>query len=139
MKQFVAKLPKDQKPGAQRLLSGYTDFSHMRNEEHEAEIVGMGQIRDWEKNVATVGIAASYMAREVTKPLQDNMDLVAEADDMMKENAELWKNRWDNTCETYDIPILLLMQPIAGIGNKSFEYKFLECDNSLDIGGYGLY
>ena len=92
MKKLVAKMPKDQRPDAQKLLSGYTEVSRQKDEEHEAGIVGMGQIRDWEKNVATVGIAASYMAREVTKPLQDNMDIVAEADDMMKDNE---KKGWE--------------------------------------------
>ena len=50
MKQFVAKLPKDQRPDAKSLLSGYTEISRMKDEEHEADIAGMGQIRDWEKN-----------------------------------------------------------------------------------------
>jgi len=97
MKKFVTKLPKDQRSSAQGLLRRYTEFSEMRNEEHEADIVGMGQMRDWEKNVATVGIAASYMARELTKPLQDNMNLVAEADGMMNEQE---KKGWNNIDES---------------------------------------
>ena len=65
----------------------------------------------------------------------DYLAILTIDNNMMKENAELWKNRWDSTCETYDIPILLLMQPIAGIGNKKLtdDEKYLLEDEKYKV------
>lgn len=37
----------------------------------------------------------------------------------IKENAQLWKKRWKETCVSQDqIPIIILMQPVVGAGEK---------------------
>jgi hypothetical protein len=65
----------------------------------------------------------------------DYLAILTIDNNMMKENAELWKNRWDSTCETYDIPILLLMQPIIGLGNKKLtdDEKYLLEDEKYKV------
>jgi len=38
----------------------------------------------------------------------------------IKKNVELWKNRWITTCNLQkDTPIVIMMQPVSGLGNKS--------------------
>ena len=92
-----ASLPEDKKKQLKRSLGGIISLSTMKDEKSEKRISEMGQIRDWEKNIATLGIATSYMAREITKPLEENMETLAEAKDIM---SDLAKTDWTLSPET---------------------------------------
>ncbi len=48
----------------------------------------------------------------------DYLQITKTDKDIMIKNAEFWKNRWSKTCELQEIPILILMQPMIGIGDK---------------------
>lgn len=70
-----------------------------------------------------------------TFPKDDYDKLIQSGYDHHDDN--LWE---DNNIYYMEIKVFIkLWLFIAGIGNTSFEYKYLECDNTLDIGGYGLY
>ena len=92
IKNISRKLPKYEKDAFDLYLGGYAKTSRMRDEGHQREIAEMGEMRDWEKNLATLGIASSFMAREVTEALQNNMEISKEAEEMM---AEQEKKGWD--------------------------------------------
>jgi two-component sensor histidine kinase len=92
IKNISRKLPKDEKEEFERYFGGYTKTSRMRDEGRQREITEMGEMRDWEKNLATLGIASSFMAREVTEALQHNMEISKEAEEMMAEQEE---KGWD--------------------------------------------
>ncbi len=92
-----ASLPEDKKKQLKRSLGGIITLSTMKDEKSEKQISEMGKIRDWEKNIATLGIATSYMAREITKPLEENMETLAEAKDIM---SDLAKTDWKLSPET---------------------------------------
>ena len=92
IKNISRKLPKYEKDAFDRYLGGYVKTSRMRDEGRQKEIAEMGEMRDWEKNLATLGIASSFMAREVTEALQHNMEISKEAEEMMTEQEE---KGWD--------------------------------------------
>ena len=92
IKNIGRKLPKFEKERFDRYLGGYAQVSRMRDEGREREIAEMGEMRDWEKNLATLGIASSFMARQVTEALQANMEISQEAEQMMSEQeGKGWK------------------------------------------------
>lgn len=94
-------LPKEQKKQFKLFISGIDNLSSMQKQETEAQLVEMGEMRNYEKNLATLGIATSFMARQVTEPLEKNMELVAEGEQMrariMKEDWKLSKKDQDRT------------------------------------------
>ena len=50
--------------------------------EAEETVEKMGELRDWENNIAMIGIAASYMSREVGTALTANMEITKEGEEM---------------------------------------------------------
>jgi signal transduction histidine kinase len=92
-----ASLPEDKKKHLKTSLNGIISIAAMKDEKSEKQLLDMGQMRDWEKNLATLGIATSYMAREITHPLEENMETLAEAEDIM---ADLEKTDWKLPPET---------------------------------------
>ena len=92
-----ASLPKEKQKQLKKSLEGIVTISTMKDDQFEREISEMGKLRDWEKNIATLGIATSYMAREITKPLEENMETIAEAEDIM---SDLEKTDWKLPPET---------------------------------------
>ena len=63
-------------------LSGLENMLEENELEAESAMEEMGEMRDYEKNLATLGIATSFMARNVTEPLERNMQMVAEGERM---------------------------------------------------------
>jgi len=94
-------LPKEQKKQFRLFIRGIDNLSSMQKQETEAQLVEMGEMRSYEKNLATLGIATSFMARQVTGPLEKNMDIVAEGEQMreriMREDWKLSKKDQDRT------------------------------------------
>ncbi len=90
-------LPNEKKKALKTSLNGIINLNQMKDEQSESEISAHGQMRDWEKNLATLGIATSYMAREVTQPLEENMETIAEAEGIMN---DLEKKDWKLPPET---------------------------------------
>ncbi len=86
-----AGLPSEEKKALKISLNGIVNLTQMKDEQNESKVSDLGQMRDWEKNLATLGIATSYMAREVTVPLEENMETIAEAEDIM---GDLEKKDW---------------------------------------------
>ena len=86
-----ATLPSNQKKHIKISLDGIIALKQMTDQQHESEISELSATNDWEKNLATLGIATSYMAREVTEPLEKIKKIVDEAEGMMK---DLEKKQW---------------------------------------------
>ena len=92
MKNISRKLPKYEKDAFDRYLGGYAKTSRMRDEGRQREIAEMGEMRDWEKNLATLGIASSFMSHEITGALQANIEVREEAEQMMADQEKRgWK------------------------------------------------
>lgn len=75
--------PKEQKQ-YKLYISGLDTITSIQQQNAADSIVQMGEMRNYEKNLVTLGIATSFMAREVTDPLERNMELVAEGEEMRK-------------------------------------------------------
>lgn len=91
-KKFANYLPADQKKNAKLTLDGIRDLTLMEKEEAERILSEMGEIRSYEKNLATLGIATSFMARHVTEPLEKNMRILSEGEEMReKVKGRGWK------------------------------------------------
>ena len=82
MKQITSKLPSEEKKDAKLILDGIRRLTSTQIEESEVKISEMGEIRSYEKNLATLGIATSFMARHVTEPLEKNMQILSEGEEM---------------------------------------------------------
>jgi len=85
-------LPTEQKRQFKLFLSGIGDLASIQKQETDVKLAEMGEMRSYEKNLATLGIATSFMARQVTGPLEKNMELVAEGEEMRERiMKEGWK------------------------------------------------
>lgn len=91
LKKITNKLPLREKNDAKLTLNGIRDLTSMQKEELEKSLSEMGEIRSYEKNLATLGIATSFMARHVTEPLEKNMQILSEGEEM-RENIK--KRDW---------------------------------------------
>jgi len=89
---LAKKLPPQEKKQFQTSMRGLIDLSSMQTEDVEKKLLDMGEIRSYEKNLATLGIATSFMARQVTEPLEKNMEIIAEGEEMRaKIKNQDWK------------------------------------------------
>lgn len=86
-----ADLPSAQKRHLKTSIDGIIAMTQVTDQQHESEISELNATTDWEKNLATLGIATSYMAREVTEPLESIKETIDEAEDMMN---DLEKKQW---------------------------------------------
>ena len=77
----IRALTKD-KRFAKTLISGLQRMTDERIVEAEETVEKMGELRDWENNIAMIGIAASYMSREVGTALTANMEITREGEEM---------------------------------------------------------
>ena len=69
-----------------------SEYVDKLEEEYKSKVSGLGAVMEHERNLATLGIATSFMAREVTGPLENNMRLVEEGEDMRKRiSTEEWR------------------------------------------------
>jgi signal transduction histidine kinase len=82
MKKIANKLPPGEKKDAKLALDGIRGLTSMQIEDSERMLSEMGEIRSYEKNLATLGIATSFMARHVTEPLEKNMQILSEGEEM---------------------------------------------------------
>ena len=83
-------------PSERRVITlGLDEIRNIVDDDKEAAertISEMGEIRTYEKNLATLGIATSFMARQVTGPLEENMQIVLEGEEMRKKiETQDWK------------------------------------------------
>lgn len=98
IKQEIKYLPQKNKARVNQLLDGLIDTTEEQVEEAEKQVRDLGELRGWENNIASLGLAASNMARKVTESLENNMAIAQEAGGIM-ENAdrtkplpsEIWK------------------------------------------------
>ena len=92
----------------------------------------------YERGISNLGIDISLHCRKYednTFPKKDYENLIQAGYNDNGDN--LWE---DNDIYYMELKVFIkIWLFIARFGNKSFEYKFLECNNSLNIGGYGLY
>ena len=88
MKKISSALPDEQKKNAKLTLDGIRNLTLMEKEESDRIISEMEEMRSYEKNLATLGIATSYMARQVTEPLEQNMRILSESEEMRKKIKE---------------------------------------------------
>lgn len=92
MERLGKKLPPEQKKQFRISLAGLIDLTSAGKEDTEKKLADMGEIRSYEKNLATLGIATSFMARHVTEPLEKNMEIIAEGEEMRaKIKNQDWK------------------------------------------------
>jgi len=92
MNTMSRSLPPEQKKQFKLFLGGIGYLTSMQKQETEVKLADMGEMRSYEKNLATLGIATSFMARQVTAPLEKNMELVAEGEEMRERIMEKgWK------------------------------------------------
>ena len=71
-------LPPKQRTGVKRTLEAIKKIASMEKEDTAEKIAEMNKTKRHEKSLATLGIAASFMARQVTGPLESNMGIVSE-------------------------------------------------------------
>ncbi len=92
MKKFTNVLPSEQKKNAKVTLAGMQKMTLMEREESDRILSEVGEIRSYEKNLATLGVATSYMARQVTEPLEKNMRILSEGEAMREKiKKQDWK------------------------------------------------
>ena len=82
IKKIASTLPSEQKKNVKLTLEGIRTLTLMEKEESARIISEIGEIRSYEKNLATLGIATSYMARQVAEPLEQNMKILSESEEM---------------------------------------------------------
>ena len=85
MKKIASTLPDEQKKNVKLTLEGIRKLTLMEKEESDRIISEIGEIRSYEKNLATLGVATSYMARQVTEPLEQNIRILLESEEMREE------------------------------------------------------
>ena len=73
-------LTPQQRKDIKRALDGIQKIVSMEREESSERIAEMNETKRHEKNLATLGIATSFMARQVTGPLESNMGIVGEVE-----------------------------------------------------------
>ena len=92
MKNMTNLLPGEQKKNAKLTLDGMRSMTLMEREEYDRMLSEIGEIRSYEKNLATLGVATSYMARQVTEPLEKNMSILSEGEAMREKiKKQDWK------------------------------------------------
>ena len=92
MKKITSSLTGEQKNNAKMTLDAIQTLNQTQKEESERVLSEIGEIRSYEKNLATLGIATSYMARQVAEPLEKNMQIVSKSEDMREKIKERdWK------------------------------------------------
>jgi len=79
---ICGKLPTKDKRFAKTLITGLKRMTDDKMEEAEETVHKMGELRDWENNIAMIGIAASNMSREVGTALTANMEITKEGEEM---------------------------------------------------------
>jgi signal transduction histidine kinase len=103
IKKLGRTLPSSEQTTFRTVIDGINEFSNRREQEIEEKVEDLGEMRNYEKNLATLGIATSFMAREVVNPLEENMELVAEGEKMRNKIAtrdwKLSKEEQDRTEE----------------------------------------
>ena len=72
------KLPPKQRADVKRRLGAIKKIASIEKEDTDERIAEMSKTKRHEKSLATLGIAASFMARQVTGPLETNMGIVSE-------------------------------------------------------------
>ena len=78
-------LPQEQRKDIKRALDGIQKIATTERNESDERIAEMNETERHEENLATLGIAASFMARQVTEPLERNMGIVGKVENGMKE------------------------------------------------------
>ncbi len=92
MKKMTNLLPGEQKKNAKLTLDGMRSMTLMERDESDRVISEIGEIRSYEKNLATLGVATSYMARQVTEPLEKNMKILSDGEAMREKiKKQDWK------------------------------------------------
>ena len=99
---LATQLPQTDRRFAKTLINGLKKNTEEQVTEAESNVEAMGELRDWENNIAMIGIAASYMSREVAKSLSANMEITQEATEMHahltktnKLTPELMERGWE--------------------------------------------
>jgi len=75
-------LPRNQSVQLKQIVDSMVSLYQSESENTQHDILEMGEMRHYEKNLATLGIASSVMAQVITKPLEANMDLLKEGEQM---------------------------------------------------------
>jgi len=75
-------LPTKESAQLKQIMGGITLLHQNDSENKQHEISEMGEMRHYEKNLATIGIASSVMAQLIAVPLEANMDLLKEGEKM---------------------------------------------------------
>ena len=82
----------ESRPAVKRGTSKVYEYLDKLQDEYKKDVSGLGNVMEHERNLATLGIATSFMAREITKPLERNIEIVKEGEQMRKRmSAEAWK------------------------------------------------
>ena len=82
IKKITSNLSNEKKKNVKLTLEGIRKLTWMEKEDTARIISEMEEMRSYEKNLATLGIATSYMAREVTEPLEQNMKILSDSIEM---------------------------------------------------------
>jgi len=76
------------------------------------------QLTDFELYIKN-NFAVFATPKVVFNKTHDYLAIHDNPDKKIQENVELWKNRWKETCVSQEsIPIVIMMQPVIGAGNK---------------------
>lgn len=101
-KEILHELSPTKKTRANKILDAVNEMALRKDEAHAKEIEDIGEVTNFEKNLATLGLTTSFMAREVTKPLSENMEIVKEGEKMMEKfektkqlSTEEMKRSWE--------------------------------------------
>ena len=94
---IVKTTPKPHKQQLKSSISGLKILLHAERQSAKHAMSDMGEMREYEKNLATLGIATSFMARNVTGPLEKNMQMLFEGEKMRE---RIRKDDW--TVSTQD-------------------------------------
>ena len=76
------KITPNQKAHVKQMVDGIVSLTKDQSENSKEEIKEMNKTRDFEKNLATLGIAASVTAQQVAGSLEENMELLREGEKM---------------------------------------------------------
>ncbi len=76
------KITPTQKVHVKQMVDGIVSLTKDQSENSKEEIKEMNKTRDFEKNLATLGIAASVTAKQVAGSLEANMELLREGEKM---------------------------------------------------------
>ncbi len=91
MEGIATTVPARHKAQYKLCLSGIDRLVAEQKREAHEKLVDIGETIDYEKRLATLGIATSFMARHMAEPLEDNMQLVEEGEKMRE---RIMKKGW---------------------------------------------